>query len=179
MKPKQCGGSVVFKHGAPLKPWNRAVERYVMEITGEIVVWSGNDEHTLGGAVGRMRLFVVKMAEALRERADLNEVLESHGLDSFYEAVFEEDGTYRSDVEVDAHYADLLIIESVRLKPHFESTDLRHQAIETAIATFASAGVVIVRRRVLRSSPEGWLDQGYIELPGDDYLLRDNWRLYN
>jgi hypothetical protein len=179
MTPKQCSGSVVFTHSTTLKPWERAAEKYVAEITGKIVVWSGNEEEALGGTVGKMTLLVIKMAEALRNKVQLFEILDSHGLDSVYSVVFEEDGVFRPDVEVEAHYGDLLVIESVRLKPQFESTALRHQAVETAIATFASAGVVFIRKRVLRVGPERWLDQGYIELPGDDYLLRDNWRLYN
>ena len=179
MKRKQCSGSVVFTHAMALKPWERAAEKYVTEITGKIVVWRGNDEDALGGTVAQMTLRVIKMAEALRHTVHLFEVLDSHGLDSLYSVVFEEDGVFRPDVEVEAHYGDLLVIENVRLKPEFESTALRHQAVETAIATFASAGVVLIRKRVLRVEAEAWVDRGYIELPADDYLLRDNWRLHN
>jgi hypothetical protein len=179
MKPKQCSGSVVFTHSMPLKPWARAAERYVAEITGKIVVWRGNDEDALGGTVGQMTMLVIKMAEALRNKIQLFEVLDSHGLDSLYSVVFEQDGVYRPDVEVEAHYGDLLIVEDIQLKPQFESTDLRNQAVETAIATFATAGVVLIRKRVLRIEAERWVDRGYIELPDDDYLLRDNWRLHN
>ena len=54
---------------------------------------------------------------------------------------------------------------------------LRNQAIETAIASFASAGIVLVKKDVLGLDDMAASDQGYWDLLFENYLLRDNFRL--
>ena len=174
MKTKKLGGTVVFTLGARLCPWKIDPEKYVIEITGDIMVWA-KDEGPERKA-GTIKLAVIKMSEARCQGVKLYHVLDCYDIEEVYPHLFKKDGVFLPDLPLEAPYSDLLLIEDVQLEPRFEKTDLRKQAIETAIASFASAGIVLVKKDVLGLDEEAQLDQGFWDLLFDDYLLRDNFR---
>ena len=126
---------------------------------------------------GRMKLLVVKLAEARNDEERLFEVLDAYEIEELYAPLFQRDGHFWPHLDVEAQYGDLLVIEEVKLEPRFEDPILRNQAIETAIASFASIGVVIIKKQVLGLTMEAWYDKGYIDLEVSNFLMRDNFRL--
>ena len=174
MKTKQLGGTVVFTLGARLCPWKIDPEKYVIEITGDIMVWA-TDEGPERKA-GTIKLAVIKLSEARCHGVKLYHVLDSYDIEEIYPHLFEKDGVFLPDLPLEAPYSDLLLIEDVQLDPRFEKTDLRKQTIETAIASFASAGIVLVKKDVLRLEEIAADELGYWDLLFEDYLLRDNFR---
>lgn len=174
MKTKKLGGTVVFALGARLCPWKIDPEKYVIEITGDIMVWS-QDEGPERKA-GQIKLAVVKLCEAKSRGVKLYHVLDSYDIEEIYPHLFQSDGVFLPDLPLEAPYGDLLLIEDIQLEPRFEKTDLRNQAIETAIASFASAGIVLVKKDVLGLEEMAAIELGYWDLLFEDYWLRDNFR---
>jgi hypothetical protein len=174
MKTKKLGGSVVFSFDARLCPWKADPEKYVIEITGEIMTWAKGDEPD--EKAGQIKIAVIKLSEARSNGVKLYYVLDSYDIEEVYPHLFKKDGVFLPDLPLEAPYSDLLLIEDVQLEPRFEKTDLRNQAIETAIASFASAGIVLVKKNVLGLEEIAALELGYWDLLFEDYFLRDNFR---
>lgn len=172
MKTEILGGFVVFSFGAPLCPWDADPEKYLIEITGKIKTWGEGDEPDV--KVGTIRMKLLKLSEALRDGVTLYHVLDCHNIEELYPVLFQKDGAFLPDLEIEAPYGDLLIIESVDLKARFEDTDLRHRAIESAIISCASVGITLVRKGILGLGEVDRGDLGYNDLSFEDYLYRDN-----
>ncbi len=173
MKDK-INGSLVFDFGVALAPWDDC-EQYLTAIDAQITVWSDDeDEAAPNVTVGRMKMVVVKLAEAFRDNADYFITLDIEELESLFKVLFKEDGVFWPHFNIQAPLGDLLVIEQVHLDEQYEKTDLNEQAIETAISTFASIGIVVIKKQTLRLGPTAWSERGYVDLEFQNYLLLDN-----
>lgn len=178
MDTESRNGSVVFEYRVSLSPWDCDPERYLLEIDGTITVWSESDDpEEPDEIVGSMKLLVVKLAEARRDQVELFYVLDFYEVEELYAPLFKKDGVFWPHLDVEAQYGDLLVIDEIKLDPRFEDSPLRNQAIETAIASFASIGVVVIKKQTLGLSTEDRCDKGYIDLEFNNFLMRDNFRL--
>lgn len=172
-------GSLVFKFGVGLAPWSGDWSEYTTAIDTEITVWSDDeDEAAPNVTVGRMKMVVVKLAEAVRDGTELYDVLDQKVLESLYKVLFKEDGVFWPHLDIQAPLGDLLVIEAVQVESKYENTALHQHAIETAIQTLASIGIVVIKKQVLRLSPSAWSDRGYVDLEFQNYLLLDNYKAY-
>ncbi len=174
MKTKKLGGTVVFSLGARLCPWKIDPEKYVIEITGDIMVWAKGDGPEK--KAGKIKLAVVKLGEARSNGVKLYHVLDCCDIQELFPVLFKKDGAFLPELDIEAPYGDLLIIERIDLKSRFEDTDLRNQAIETAIVSFASAALIVVRKNVLGLGEVARMDLGYRDLLFENYVFRDNFR---
>lgn len=175
MESETLDGSVVFSFASSLFPGNGDPANYILNVDGEITLWVG-DEDTPNEHAGKVKLAVVQLAEAQRNDVELFHVLDYYEIEALYPMLFKEDGVFWPHLDVEAPYGDLLIIEDIQLEPRFDD-GLRHQAVETAIASFASVGIVLIKKQLLRLGPIESLERGYRDLEFQNYLLRDNVRL--
>ncbi len=178
MSPKEFDGSVVFNYHVPLAPLNGDPSQYALKLGGSIIV-AADDDDVPDQTIGRIKLMVVKMAQAVRDDVKLFEVFDSHNLDDIHQVLFERDKVFRRELKIAAPLSDLLLIEEIKIKAAFATTGIRNRAVETVIAHFASVGLVVIKKKVLRVSTESWLDSGYLDLLHAGYLLRDNFRLHS
>lgn len=58
------------------------------------------------------------------------------------------------------------------LKAEYEASPLYFQAVETAIATFASRGLVVAYRAVFNDDAKRWRKLGFKEIPRSELLVR-------
>ena len=175
MKPEEIGGSIEFRFGVCLVPWDGDPEKYVTEIEGDITIWADSDDDAPNEKVGTIKLLVVKLAEALSKGVELAFILDCEAIESLYRKLFERDGEFRPTLGIMAPYGDLLVIEDIQLDPRLDDAAFRDQVIETAIATFASVGVVVLPKRLVPG--QILQDRGYVGLRGSDYAVRDNYRM--
>jgi len=124
-------------------------------------------------------LMVVKLAEARRAGVSVSDLFGCYDIDELDTVLFDDEGNFSAELPIKAPYGDLLVITEVRLKLRYCDARLRSQAIEAAIASFATIGVVVIKKHVLRLSVEAQLDKGYVDLLCNDFLMRDNCRLHN
>ena len=170
-------GSIKFQYTVPLKPWDGDVELYTTEIEGEIGAYFGGDDDNDEKTVGRIKLLLVKLAEAFHDHADLFCVLDAAGIEDLNLVLFDGDGLFNRDLRIEAEYGDLLVIADLNLAPPFDDAGIVRQAIETAIATFASLGVVVIPKNLLGLSVAERYKCGYRNIKRSDYLVRDNYKL--
>lgn len=175
MRPEEIGGSIEFRFGVPLVPWRDNPENYITEVEGDIAISADSDDGEPDEKVGTIKLFVVKLAQALRNGVELTFILDCRAIESLYRKLFEHDGAFRAALGITAPYGDLLVIEEIELDPRFDDAVFRDQVIETAIATFASVGVVVLPKRLIPA--QNLQDRGYVDLRGTDYAVRDNNRM--
>lgn len=165
-------GSITFRTRVPLSPWDRDSEFYASKAKGRISVLSKDCTQSI--RVGTIRAQVVKLAEALHDNAELCWVLDAFGLEEIYEPLFDGDGRFVPDLNIEAEYGDLLVIENITIDRHFDDAVFRQQIIETAIATFASVAVVLIKKKLLGLGAKNRFLKGYQPLEGTSYLVRDN-----
>lgn len=175
MKPEEIGGSIEFRFGVPLVPWRDNPENYITEVEGDIAISADCDDDESNEKVGTIKLFVVKLAQALQNGVRLEFILDCMAIESLYGKLFERDGAFRPALGITAPYGDLLVIEDVELDPRLDDATFRDQVIETAIATFASVGVVVIPKRLIPA--QNLQDRGYVGLRGTDYAVRDNYQM--
>ena len=175
MKPDEIGGSIEFRLRVPLVPWNGDPENYVAEIEGDITIWADSDDDAPNEKIGTIKLLVVKLAQALQNGVKLAYILDCEAIESLYRKLFERDGAFRSALGITAPYGDLLVIEDVQLDSRLDDAAFRDQVIETAIAIFASVGVVVLQKRLL--PVQDLQERGYVNLRGSDYAVRDNYQM--
>ena len=175
MRPEEIGGSIEFRFGVPLVPWRDNPENYITEVEGDIAISADSDDDEPDEKVGTIKLFVVKLAQALRNGVELTFILDCRAIESLYRKLFERDGAFRTALSIEAPYGDLLVIEEIELDPRFDDAAFRDQVIETAIATFASVSIVVLPKRLIPA--QNLQDRGYVGLRGTDYAVRDNYRM--
>src|SRR5205814_1960619 len=124
---------------------------------------------------GELKLLVIKLAEAVNDGASVCEICDCHSsdLEELYCDLFE-DNDFKMELSFDGPLSELLYLDGVSLEPAYKQGDLLYQAIETAIAMFASNGVVVSYKSVLDIGPEGWQRLGFVAVPGTDLFVRDN-----
>lgn len=167
-------GSVSFNLTVPLGLSGDPVA-YAIEIDGHIGVSRDEAEDFEPDAiVGHVKLLQVKLAEALVDDVPLFWVLDNQCYEWLYSRLFKEDGVFARNLQIDAPYGDLLIIEEIEPERRFEDTPLRHQVIEACVKMFASVGVVLARQEMLDMTDDDLLRHGYRPLCYRDWLYRDN-----
>src|SRR5581483_5849780 len=138
---EKINGSLTLDFGVALAPWDDC-EHYLATIEAQITVWSDDeDEAAPNVPVGRIKMVVVKLAEAFRDDADYFTTLDIEELESLHKVLFTEDGVFWPHLDIQAPLGDLLVIEQVQVNEQYEKTGLHQQAIETAISMFASIGI--------------------------------------
>lgn len=175
MKLERIGGSIEFRFRVPLVPWSGNPENYFAEVEGDITISADSDDDAPDEKVGAIKLVIVKLAQALQNGVSLAFILDCESIESLYRKLFERDGEFRSTLGIQAPYGDLLVIEDVELDPRLDDAAFCDQVIETAIATFASVGVVVLPKRLVPG--QNLQDRGYVGLRGSDYAVRDNYRM--
>lgn len=174
MKPEEIGGSIEFRFQVPLVPWSGNPENYIAEVEGDITISADSDDAP-DEKVGAIKLVVVKLAQALQNGVSLAFILDCESIESLYRKLFERDGEFRPTLGIMAPYGDLLVIEDVQLDPRLDDAAFCNQVIETAVATFASVGVVVLPKRLVPG--QNLQDRDYVGLRGSDYAVRDNYRM--
>ena len=88
MSTKIFDGSVVFNYHVPLAPLNGDPSQYALKLGGSIIVAADDDEEAPDETIGRIKLIVVKMAQAIRDNVKLFEVFDSHNLEDIHQVLF-------------------------------------------------------------------------------------------
>jgi hypothetical protein len=165
-------GGVQFSVYSSLKPWDYDVEEFLLTVTGKIEAIPDRDE---GGAVpaGELKLLIVKMAEAIKADVPISGVCDCHSadLEEVWSTLFE-DNQFKEEFDLQSPNGDLLYLDDISLMPEYESTPLYYQAIETAIATFASRGLVVAYKAVFKNDAKHWRKLGFKEIPRSELLVR-------
>ena len=168
-------GDVRYSFTAGLRPWDGDPEQYYFTIVGNIFVFVGDNEHPDEEAqAGEIHLTVIKAAEAINDHARLDFIFDALDMELIHEALFEDDDTIKVELKIDAPLGDVLIINSIELDPQYARTPVFWQVAETAIATFASVGLVAAYDDTLRSGGRQWSECGFRPAPETRIVYRDN-----
>lgn len=162
-------GSITFQMSVPLAPWDGDLESYTTEAHGEIAVISNDGEESR--PAGTVKVKIVRLAEAIGDNVDLFSALDVWSLDEIHKPLFGDDGLYEPDMSFDG---DLLVIEDIAVVSRLDDPVFRQQVIDTAIASFALAGIVLIPKKLLGLSVQNRSLKGYEALKGTSYLVRDD-----
>ncbi len=147
-------GRVDFSVSTGLVPWGDPSE-YVHTVSGKIIAYSETDEEI---EAGEIVLRVVSVTEATNTGEDLFDVCDADSavLEGIYAALFEAQGELREELDIEPGCGNLIFLEKVEVDPKFRQTSLMVQAIETALAMFASEGLVVAVEDGLELTKEEW-----------------------
>jgi hypothetical protein len=169
----QVFGSVTFTIDVPLKPWCDEPRRYVHSVEGTICVRRDTTEGDMEIA-GKLKLVVIMCTEATNDYLALSKVFQSYSaeLHDVYLALFDRHADFKAELAIEASCGEMLFVDEVVIEPAFQSGFLTVQAIETAIATFASTGVSVARRGTLPTWQFRQL--GFRRVMATRFVFRDN-----
>lgn len=164
-------GAVNFSVSAGLVPWHDPSE-YVYAVTGKIIAYSEADAEM---EVGEIVLRVVLATEATNQGEDLFEVCDADSaiLEGIYAALFDQSGEIKEEFDIEPGWNSLVFLEKVEIDPPHCQTTLNIQAIETALALFASEGLVVAVEEGLNLTIEAWKRLGFVRIGGTRFVFRD------
>ena len=167
MDHEGVGGSVHFSLAVGLTPWDDPGD-FVHAVTGRAVDVDGNH-------VGTITFKLVNAVESLNRGQRLFHVCDadSGDLEAVYSTLFDAGGEPRDGLDFDPCWHNLLYIESLENTPG----PLRVQLIETAIATFCPAGLVVAVEEALALSIAEWRTLGFQRIASSPLVVRDQSKL--
>ena len=167
-------GTIEFSVSPGLMQWVEPCE-FVHTVTGTIVAHPDMDEDI---EVGEIVLRVVLAAEAIDRGEDLYDVcdVDSCLLEGIYAALFDRNGETKKELDIEVGWNNLVLVEKVEIDSRFRQTTLGVQAIETALAMFASQGLVVAVEDWLDLSIEQWKQLGFVRVAGTTLVFRDQLR---
>ncbi len=172
-KPKaNYRGVVEFSFSSQLKPWDADSSEYLLEVTGRVeAVLDTEDFYDLQSA-GELKLLIVKLAEARKEHMPLGTICDSDfsDLEEVWATLFHDQ--FKEELGLQSPNGDLVYFEEITLLPEYENSPLFFQAIETAIATFASRGLAVAYRSLFNDDAKRWRKLGFKEIPRSELLVR-------
>ena len=171
MTDKEFFGTVEFSVSAGLVPWGDPGE-YVHTVTGKIIVYSETDEEI---EVGEIVLRIVSATEATNQGEDLLEVCDADSavLEGIYAALFDPNGETKEELDIEPGWNNLVLLEKFEVGSEFRQTTLNIQAIKTALAMFASEGLVVAVEAGLELTIEEWKRLGFVRIAGTRFVFRD------
>lgn len=173
-------GSVKFSMSCGLKPWQKDPDEYWQSVEGKVIASVDKEEDPDAiETAGDLQLVVIKMAEAVNDHVSLHQVFDAHSIDleELYHALFDEDEGFKKDLQIECGPSDILYVDSVKLRPKYKSSLLFFQALESAIAMFASQGLIVAHMSTLNLGDNEWTRCGFEVVPGTAIVFRDNVRL--
>ena len=175
MSHEEFYGTVNFTVSAGLVPWGDPSE-YVHRVTGTIIAYSETDEEV---DAGEIVLRVVSATEATNQGEDLFEVCDADSavLEGIYAALFDPSGETKEELDIEPGWSNLVFLEKVEIDPQHRQTTLNMQAIETALALFASEGLVVAVEEGLDLTIEEWKRLGFVRIAGTRFVFRDQLRV--
>ena len=171
MTNEEVFGRVDFSVFSELVPW-RDPSEFVHMVTGKIITYSETDEDI---EAGKIYLRLVLATEATNAGQDLSKVCDADSavLDSIDSALFDQNGETREELDIEVGWNNLVFLEAVVVVPEVRQTMLMVQAIETALAMFASEGLVVAIEEVLELTIEQWKRLGFRRIAGTGFVFRD------
>ena len=164
-------GRVDFSVSCGLVPWGDPYE-YVHTVTGKIVAYSDTDEEI---EAGEIVLRVVSTTEVTNTGESLCDVCDADSavLEGIYAALFDSNGDTKEELDIEPGWSNLVFVVKVEVDPQFLQTTLTIQAIETALAMFASEGLVVAVEEGLELTIEEWKRLGFVRIGGTGFVFRD------
>ncbi len=164
-------GSVEFITTTGLVPWGDPGE-FVLPARG---IASTFDEEWAGEISLKLILAteVVNQGECLFEVCDAD----SGTLEAMYAGIFDREGETREELDIEPGWNNIIFIEAMEIVPEFWHTTLAVQLVETAVATFASEGLIVTGEAALDLSKEQWRKLGFKRTAGTGFVFRDNLRV--
>jgi len=171
MPDNELYGRVDFTLSTGLVPWDDPSE-YVHTVTGKIIVDSETGEETNAGEI---ILRVVSATEATNHGEDLYDVCDADSavLGGIYAALFDQQGETKDELDIEPGWSNLVFLEKVEVESQYRQTSLVTQVIETALAMFASEGLVVAVEEGLRLSTEEWKRLGFMRIAETGLVFRD------
>ena len=163
-------GSVEFSVSVGLVPW-RDPSEFVHHIVGTAIDADGRRRGTIS-----LKLVSATEAENLGEYLVMVCDADSSVLESVYATLFGPNGETREELDITPGWNNLLFIESLEMEPGHEGTPLRVQVVETSIAVFGSAGLIVAEEQALELSVEEWRQLGFRRIAASPYVFRDQMR---
>jgi len=152
-------------------PWGDPSE-YVHTVTGKIVAYSETDDEI---EAGEIVLRVISATEATNHGEDLYDVCDADSavLEGIYAALFDQQGETKDELDIEPGWSNLVFLEKVEVDAKHRQTGLVTQAIETALALFASEGLVVAVEEGLGLSTEEWKRLGFMRIAETRFVFRD------
>lgn len=171
MADDETFGRVDFSLSTGLVPWDDPSE-YVHTVTGKIIAYSETDDEI---EAGEIILRVVSATEVTNTGEDLLDVCDANSaiLEGIYGALFDRSGETKEELDIEPGWNNLVFLEKVNVDPVFQQTSLMIHAIETALAMFASEGLVVAVEEGLALSIEEWKRLGFVRIAGRGFVFRD------
>jgi hypothetical protein len=171
MSNDETFGRVDFSVSSGFVPWGDPSE-YVHTVTGKIVAYSETDEEI---EAGEIVLRVVSATEVTNTGENLFDVCDADSaiLEGIYAALFDQSGETKEDLDIEPGWNNLVFLEKVEVDPDHRQTTLTIQAIETALAMFASEGLVVAVEEGLELSIEEWKKLGFMRIAETGFVFRD------
>ena len=145
---------------------------YGYTVSGTIIAYSETDEEI---ETGEIVLRIVLVTEATNTGEDLFDVCDADSavLEGIYAALVDSQGELREELDIEPGWNNLVLVEKVEVDPEFRQTTLTIQTIETALAMFASEGLVVAVEEGLELSIEEWKRLGFVRIAGKGLVFRD------
>jgi hypothetical protein len=171
MAHNEVFGRVDFSVSCGFVPWGDPYE-YVHTVTGKIVAYSDTDAEI---EAGEIVMRVVSTTEVTNTGESLYHVCDADSteLEGIYAALFDSDGETKEELDIEPGWNNLVFLEGVKIDPEFQRTGLVIHAIETAIAMFASEGLVVAIEERLELSVDEWKQLGFVRAAGTGLVFRD------
>ncbi len=160
-------GTVNFSVSAGLVPWGDPSE-YVHTVTGKALDLNEDE-------VGTITLKFLSTTEAENQGERLFDVCDADSaiLEAIYATLFDTNGETKDELDVEPGWNNLLFVEAVEIKAGVEKTSLRVQLIETGIAMFCPAGLIVAVEDSLELSIEEWRQLGFRRIAESSFVFRD------
>jgi len=171
MTDDEVFAKVDFSVSTGVVPWDDPSE-FVHIVSGKVSVYSDTDQEIQAGEIV---LRVVLATAATNNGEDLFDVCDADSaiLAGIYAALFEKNGETKDELNIEPGWNNLVFLERVEIAAEFRQTNLIIQAIETALAMFASEGLVVAVEAGLDLKVEEWKRLGFIRIARTGFLFRD------
>ena len=171
MTDDEVFAKVDFSVATGLVPWDDPSE-FVHNVNGKVSVYSDTDEEI---EAGEIVLRVVLATAATNKGEDLSDVCDADSavLEGIYAALFDKNGEPKQELDIEPGWNNLVFLERVGIAAEFRQTNLIIQAIETALALFASEGLVVAVEAGLDLTIEEWKRLGFVRIAGTGFVFRD------
>jgi len=171
MTSKEIFGRIDFSTSCGLFPWGDPSE-YVHSVIGRIILYSEIGEESQAGEI---TLRIVLATAAINQHENLYDVCDADSaiLEAAYAVLFNENGDTKEDLDIEPGWNNLVLLENVEVDPEHRQTTLVIQAIDTALAMFASEGLVVAVEEGLDLSIEQWKHLGFMRIAGTGFVFRD------
>ena len=171
MTSDEVFGRVDFSVSSGFVPWSDPSE-YVHTVTGKIIAYSQTDEEI---EAGEILLRVVSATEATNTGENLLDVCDADSaiLEGIYAALFDRSGETKEELDIEPGWNNVVFVEKVEVDAKFRQTNLPIRTIETALALFASEGLVVAIEDNLDLTKEEWRKLGFKRIGDSGLVFRD------